>query len=242
MTFSLFRKIVYFFLPQRLIWACLIHIVPNFIARIRYLLQGIVPLWQQDKFFLTLYKDVKSVTLLDKSRAYVVYQLCKQCQFLSGSMAELGVYRGGTLRLISKLNHKRKFIYGFDTFEGFPDFDSNINHTWSQGQLKASFETLQSEICDKEVVLIKGVFPASVHQIPKNSRFCFVHLDTDLYEGTLEGCKYFFSRLVTGGILLIDDYGLVSCKGVKQAVDIFFADKKEKPVYLPTGQCFIMKI
>ena len=44
-----------------------------------------------------------------------------------------------------------------------------------------------------------------------------------------------------GGILLFDDYGDHSCPGAKIAVDQFFDDKSEYPIYLPTGQCVVLK-
>jgi hypothetical protein len=48
--------------------------------------------------------------------------------------------------------------------------------------------------------------------------FCFVHLDFDLYQPTIEGLKYFYPRMVSGGIILLHDYFSKGLKGVKQAV------------------------
>ena len=43
--------------------------------------------------------------------------------------------------------------------------------------------------------------------------------------------------MVTGGIMIFDDYGFPACRGgEKDAVDEFFADKEERPITLPTGQ------
>lgn len=43
--------------------------------------------------------------------------------------------------------------------------------------------------------------------------------------------------MVKGGIMLFDDYGILSCRGVKMTADEFFANKPKVPVYLTTGQC-----
>ncbi len=42
--------------------------------------------------------------------------------------------------------------------------------------------------------------------------------------------------------MVFDDYGFESCPGAKQAVDEFFADKNERPWYLPTGQCVVITL
>ena len=49
-------------------------------------------------------------------------------------------------------------------------------------------------------------------------------------------------RLVTGGILLCDDYGYHTCPGARKAFDEFAATTPEQSVvHLPTGQGFIVK-
>ena len=41
--------------------------------------------------------------------------------------------------------------------------------------------------------------------------------------------------------MIFDDYGFPACRGEKDAVDEFFADKPEKPITLPTGQALVIK-
>ncbi len=76
----------------------------------------------------------------------------------------------------------------------------------------------------------------------ENNRYAFAHLDVDLYQSTLDCCKYFYSRLVPGGVLLFDEYGFAPARGEKDAVDEFFGDKPESPITLPTGQAIILKV
>ena len=56
----------------------------------------------------------------------------------------------------------------------------------------------------------------------------------------LDSCDFFYPRLTPGGMMLFDDYGFASCPGVRKAVDEFFADKMQKPIYLPTGQALVI--
>jgi hypothetical protein len=68
------------------------------------------------------------------------------------------------------------------------------------------------------------------------------HIDVDLYQSTLDCCEYFYPRLVPGGILLFDEYGFAAARGEKDAVDQFFADKRESPIVLLSGQAVVVKL
>ena len=42
--------------------------------------------------------------------------------------------------------------------------------------------------------------------------------------------------------MVFDEYGFLSCPGAKKAVDQFFQDKTETPIYLETGQTIVQRI
>ena len=125
------------------------------------LFQGVVSLWDKDKDFISLYKSVRKDILIDKKSAYVIYKSIKHCSHLKGDFAELGVYKGAVVRLLSSLNINNKKIYGFDTFEGFPEHDKSKNPTWTPGGLNIDLELVKNKINDPNVILIKGFFPNS---------------------------------------------------------------------------------
>ena len=53
----------------------------------------------------------------------------------------------------------------------------------------------------------------------------------------------FYSRVVKGGVILLDDYGFIEYKdSERKAADEFFATRPEKPIVLTTGQAFVIKI
>ena len=62
-----------------------------------------------------------------------------------------------------------------------------------------------------------------VSNIP--SAISFLRLDTDWYESTKKELEILYNKLVTGGILVIDDYGHFD--GARKAVDEYF--KKHSP-------------
>lgn len=167
---------------------------------------------------------------------------------IEGDMAELGVYRGSTAKLIHYYLPEKK-LHLFDTFEGFNANDVAIdtNKTGLEVTGKhfkdVAFEQVKKFIApqNNNVYFYKGYFPESVPDSLYNCQFAFVHIDTDLYEPTLQGLNFFYPRLKKNGVILIHDYN--AWAGARKAVDVFFADKAEIPVPMPDkcGSALIIK-
>jgi O-methyltransferase len=167
---------------------------------------------------------------------------------IDGDMAELGVYKGGTARLIHHYLPEKK-LHLFDTFEGFTERSvaaekentsfSTKGHKFSD----TSLEGVKRYIAQRNdnVHYYKGYFPDSIPPDFGASTFCFVSLDADLFEPTLEGLKFFYPRMSATGLLLVHDYN--AWIGARKAVDEFFSDKAEMPVPMPdkSGSALIVK-
>ena len=176
--------------------------------------------------------------------AFFVYSTAKTQSILEGEMAEVGVHQGGSAKLICKAKGNRK-LHLFDTFEGLPpveDIDRTFEdikcldtHDFSNTDLDSVRKHLSSF---ENVYFYKGRFPDTSEPV-KNSTFSFVHLDVDLYESTLDCLKFFYPRLIQGGIIISHDYSTLS--GVRKAFDDFFLDKK-KPVFeIMEKHCMVIK-
>ena len=57
-------------------------------------------------------------------------------------------------------------------------------------------------------------------------RIAILRLDTDWYESTRHELEHLYPRLVSGGVLLLDDYGY--WEGARQAVDEWLAATGER--------------
>jgi O-methyltransferase len=55
-----------------------------------------------------------------------------------------------------------------------------------------------------------------------------VHLDCVIYESYMQCLKFFYPRLVRGGVIVVDEYNDPPWPGCTQAVDEFLANKPEK--------------
>jgi hypothetical protein len=162
---------------------------------------------------------------------------------LGGSMAEVGVYRGGTARLIRDADLSRP-LHLFDTFEGMPEpAPTDTKLLWGQfrkGQFSHALEDVRKylEDCDK-VYFHKGLFPATGEAV-KNERFSFVHGDVPLYAATRGIFEFFYPRLLPGGIIISHDFA--TCRGPHQAIEEFFKDLPEPVIELPGDQAMVVKL
>ncbi len=202
-----------------------------------------IHLWDDDDDFNDLMKEIIGYTLVDKVRCFMIYQCAKQITGLSGDVAEVGVYKGGTTRLLAKVfESENKMIHSFDTFSGMPKPDNgkDLHREGDFGDV--SLKGVESYLHDCENVLFyQGLFPITGKPV-RNITFCLVHVDVDIYRSVMDCCEFFYPRMQKSGIMLFDDYGFLSCPGAKMAVDSFFLDKLESPCYLPTGQCIVIRL
>lgn len=190
----------------------------------------------------SLIKQIKKETemLLDDLEAYQIYTVVRKTEKIAGDIAEVGVYKGGSAKLICEIT--KKSVHLFDTFEGLPDLCEMDNpRQFRKGDHSAPFESVKSYLKNyPSVYLYKGLFPSTAEPV-KNKKFSFVHLDVDIYESTLNCLRFFYSRMSKGGAIMSHDYP--ESKGVKKAFDEFFSDKPEIIIEFPgCNQCLIIKV
>ncbi len=177
-------------------------------------------------------------SLLSAFEQYLVYALARAQRSLPGAMAEVGVYRGASARLICEIKGD-KALHLFDTFAGLPPATEHDRAIHRTGQYACSLETVQAYLAKYDHVHYHpGLFPDSTAGISEQ-QYCFAHFDVDLYASTLACLEYFYPRVVPGGIMLSHDYGILA--GVEQAFQEFFADKPEEIIEQPTTQCMVVK-
>lgn len=154
-----------------------------------------------------------------------------------GAVAEAGVFQGDFAKEINRNFPDRK-LYLFDTFEGFPDRDVKMEKTESMTEAdylkKTSVELVLGKMPAREMCIVcQGFFPDTVDGI--NEKFVFVSLDMDLYKPTLEGLRFFYPRMVEGGIIALHDYFSNAYPNVRQAVSDYQEEVKEQMRLCPIG-------
>ncbi len=155
-----------------------------------------------------------------------------------GDLAEVGVYRGGSARLICEVKGGRP-LHLFDTFEGIPDIEAVDAPHFRKGDWAAPLDQVEAFLRGyPNVTFYKGVFPETAGPV-QTRRFSFVHLDVDTRRSTAAALEFFYPRLNPGGVLLAHDYRWA--EGVRAAVDAFFVDKPEPVLDLPGSQALIVR-
>lgn len=156
---------------------------------------------------------------------------------VSGSVAELGVYRGDFAKEINSVFSDRR-LYLYDTFEGFPEKDLSYDITNrllldEAGKLtNTSVEYVLGRMPYKDRCIVrKGYFPESASN--DDESFVFVSIDVDLYKPTLAGLEYFWPRMNRNGYILVHDYFSYAYVGARRAIDEF--SMKYKTAYVPIG-------
>lgn len=154
---------------------------------------------------------------------------------IHGEFAECGCWNGNSLFatkfFIDKYELKKSF-HIFDSFEGgLSEFkikdlkNSSIKSIDEAQKLKINFSSSYQKLLKKtknlEMIYINKGWIPDIFKTQEERNYCFVHIDVDLYEPTLESHKYFFERLSPGGVIVCDDYGYKQFPGAKVAVDEF---------------------
>jgi len=192
---------------------------------------------------IELFKSVQNYTMTSPERIYALKNAVRYLvnNNILGAMVECGVWKGGSTMVIAKTLLKLKCvereIYLYDTFEGMPaPTSADISYTDIPAQQEfvekkydenssdwcyASLDEVKNNIYNTKypkdkIHLVKGKVENTIPKYLPN-QIALLRLDTDWYESTKHELENLFPRLVTGGVIIIDDYGY--WKGAKKAVD-----------------------
>lgn len=185
------------------------------------------------------------------------YELFKQITGKSGAIVECGVFKGTSLvrfagfrKLLDKEQGRK--IVAFDTFGDFPGTnfmpdkklrDKLIADAGSQSiSTSQLMEVLRHKKSETGVELVSGDINQTVPEYVKihpEFQISLLNIDVDIYEPTVTILKYLYPLVVSGGIVMLDDYGVFP--GETKAVDEYFNGKIEirKLSYSKTPQYII---
>jgi O-methyltransferase len=192
---------------------------------------------------VALVERVRPYTLTSPER---IYSCVRAAEYLvknriPGDFVECGVWKGGIVMALAltllKQGDRERHLYLYDTFEGMApptDADVDFRGTTAAAQLGESARGPQGKVWAyaplddvRTAVLGTGIEASRVHfvkgkvedtlpaQAPE--RIGLLRLDTDWYESTRHELEHLYPRLVSGGVIIIDDYG--HWQGARKATD-----------------------
>lgn len=167
-------------------------------------------------------------TALSEDRFWMIKQI--EGVAPEGIAVEMGVYDGGVSNFF--LDRARPTIC-YDTFEGISGSSSADLH--KDGDYTSSSKT-EKHLRSRGAIIRKGRIPETLSA--EMGEIAIAHIDLDVKEPTKHALEFCYERLAKGGFIIMDDYGMATTPGVKEAVDDFPLGIK---LYIPTGQMIIMK-
>ncbi|MBL7074371.1 class I SAM-dependent methyltransferase [candidate division KSB1 bacterium] len=173
-------------------------------------------------------------------KAFAHYELYKKTMHIPGQIVECGVFKGASLSRFAMLrelygNGAIQKIIAFDTFGKFPeivfedDREKRQKFTKEAGDESISCEQMKNVLmnknCEENIELIEGDICKTVPDYARDNpelKIALLNLDVDLYEPTVTVLRYLEPKIVKGGVLILDDYGVFP--GETKAVDEYFVD------------------
>lgn len=181
---------------------------------------------------------------------------------IKGILVEAGCALGGSAIVISKAKTTQRPFYVYDTFGMIPSpsendgtdahdryeiiasgqakgIDQNLYYGYEQGLLskvKKNFQDFDISINQENIYFIKGLYQ-DTFRIRED--VAFAHIDADWYDSVMVCLKEIEPHLVSGAVMIIDDY--YDWEGCKKAVDTYFADKLEKFQFVNKSRLHIIR-
>ena len=203
-----------------------------------------------DEDYRDIIRAVRPYTMTGNGKLHALISATRYVQRFSipGAVVECGVWRGGSMHAVARtlagLGATDRDLYLYDTFGGMTEpGDKDRRHdgtsaaqilgaadksatVWAVASLddvKAGFETVPYP--RERVHYVEGPIEQTVPaQMP--DQIAILRLDTDWYESTAHEFEHLYPRLVSGGVLMIDDYGF--WKGSREATDEFMERTGER--------------
>tara|TARA_Y100000768_G_scaffold388801_1_gene387312 strand:+ start:78 stop:827 length:750 start_codon:yes stop_codon:yes gene_type:complete len=196
--------------------------------------------WKKDKEFFTFYQKVKNFTLLDSARSYTLWQCSKNLAKTQGQILDIGCLMGGSGFIMSKLNLKGK-TYLFDSFSGFRNNDGlhkkDIFVYKDIDFIKRNINKLKL----KKIYVFKTYFPKNLKIKINKVKLC--HVDVNTYKETKKIFNYLHKKMIRGGIIIFDDFGIWGVDGIKKFIYEIERKYSEKYYFIKNymGQCILIK-
>jgi asparagine synthase (glutamine-hydrolysing) len=228
--------------------------------------QKLLPLWFKDKQAASLIRQVRAegLTYLESAALVDLYSRVKmvEAQGLKGVIIEAGCALGGSAIVMAAAKMTNRPIYLYDTFEMIPppstrdgDDAHQRYHVIASGQASGlkggnyygyqkdlltqvtkTFATYGFTEEQQHLHFEKGLYEDT---LIINQPVALAHIDCDWYDSVMTCLERITPNLVSGGVLIIDDYA--DWSGCRRAVDSYFASRQEEFVFETKSRLHIIR-
>jgi len=184
-----------------------------------------------------------------KWRMATICWAVRHASHLKGDFVECGVNTGIAsltgARYIEFEKLKDKTWYLFDTFCGIPEEGLGAQERDKVDLMNRHyfdcFDLVQKNFEDYDnITLVKGVVPESLDSVSIGS-VAYLSIDMNLAAPEIAAFRHFWPKLVTGAVVVLDDYGFAGFEEQKEAMDALANEKGVEIFSVPTGQGLLIK-
>jgi hypothetical protein len=166
----------------------------------------------------------RPMTLLSKGQLDLIEQAILQVEAaqVPGDLIEAGVWRGGAVVLMRAVLEAHgiagRTVIAADSFAGIPQstrFAADPVNTWTD-RWEASLDDVRANVdshgfLDERTRFLPGFFDDTLPRLT-DERLALIRLDSDAYDSVRCSLEQLYPLLSPGGIVIIDDWHLVSCR------------------------------
>jgi hypothetical protein len=196
--------------------------------------------WKSDIKFNKFFFKIKNLTLLDIKRAYTLWYFGSQLRKVRASILDIGCCEGGSGFIMSKINEVGE-VHLIDTFSGLIDRDKNYKKTDMVFKDIDSIKKNIKKLKLKRIKISKCFFPKTFKN--RVSKIKISHIDVNTYNSTKNSFFFVDKKLISGGIIIFDDYGIYTNKNIIKFINIYkkMILKRYHIIYNFMGQCILIK-
>lgn len=152
-----------------------------------------------------------------------LHKLASDNVAVPGAVVQCGTSSGGSAVVLWHACGADDNLWMFDSFEGLPPptdedggragskyaYKMEVFGSWCKGSRERAVEIARlAGVPKRKTHIVKGWFADTLPEwADKIGPIALLHLDADWYKSTLECLQWLYPHLVTGGLLVLDDYG-----------------------------------
>lgn len=139
-----------------------------------------------------------------------IYQCLKNAARLGlqGTVAEFGMFKGGTTMFMSQIIERSGFdwpVIGFDSFSGFPERKSPLDMYNHPGCIFSDLPVIRRYFEGRNVEIVPGEITETCHRLA-DENLVLTFIDTDNYTPASHALKIVRDRTVVGGAIVFDHF------------------------------------
>jgi len=184
-------------------------------------------------------------------RIHVLCWAASHAIHLDGDFVDCGVYTGIFPRAVinyTKFETTGKKYFLLDTFSGLDERYStkeelirNTAMRYNNNDSEKLFQQVKKTFEGFAVNIIKGAIPDTLAQV-KADKVSYLSIDMNSVIPEVAALNFFWDKMVSGGVIILDDYGYADSHTEQRMAHIAFAKSKNVEILtLPTCQGLILK-